>query len=229
MGQCHGRLQVTCAGAAGGGRAEEQREQRVKSVPQERRPERKPSGLGVLLVDGWQVRHRGPGWGAKKTQQNRVEWHEMKMGIYYQAEHAVVKENGRGELAEKVVVSTLADAVELGQRLHWEAMRRGIGAGQKPGNVGGRGALDLEFEAGPMESSGGDAGFLSRQRTCVGVGSDGQRRERSQRLGGTLAAPVTAWERAKSVAGNSRVPGPRGERGESFGGSRTILPVMSIA
>ena len=110
-----------------GARAEEQRAQRVKSVPQERRPERKPSGLGVLLVDGWQVRHRGPGWGAKKTQQNRVEWHEMKMGIYYQAEHAVVKENGRGELAEKVVVSTLADAVELGQRLHWEAMRAGLG------------------------------------------------------------------------------------------------------
>ena len=110
-----------------GTQAQAQTAQRVKRVPQERRPERKPSELGVLLVDGWQVRHRGPGWGAKRTQHNRVEWHEMKMGIYYQAEHAVVKENGRGELAEKVVVSTLADAVELGQRLHWEAMQAGLG------------------------------------------------------------------------------------------------------
>lgn len=110
-----------------GQKAVEQREQRLKDIPQERRPERPPSELGVLLVDGWQVRHRGPGWGAKKTPQNRVEWHEMKMGVYYQMEQAVVKENGRAELAEKVVVSTLADPVELGRRLHWQAMRAGLG------------------------------------------------------------------------------------------------------
>ena len=110
-----------------GQKAEKQMEQRIKSVPVERRPQRRASELGVLLVDGWQVRHRGPGWGAQKTQQNRVEWHEMKMGVYYQVEQAVVKENGRAELAEKVVVSTLGEAVELGQRLHWEAMRAGLG------------------------------------------------------------------------------------------------------
>ena len=119
-----------------GATAEEQMEQRVKSVPQERRPERKPSELGVLLVDGWQVRHRGSGWGAKRTRQNRVEWHEMKMGIYYQVEQAVVKENGRGELVEKGVVSTLADAVELGQRLNWEAMRAGLGRARNLEMVG---------------------------------------------------------------------------------------------
>lgn len=106
--------------------AEEQMEQRVKGVPHQRRPERKPSELGVLLMDGWQVRHRGPGWGRKKTQQNRVEWHEMKMGIYYPVEQAVVKENGRGQLSDKVVVSTMGDAVELGQRLNWEALRAGL-------------------------------------------------------------------------------------------------------
>src|SRR5271170_3433723 len=110
-----------------GQRAEEQRERRLATVPQERVPERKASELGVLLVDGWHVRHRGPGWGAKKTQQNRVEWHEMKMGVYYQVEQAAVKENGRAELAEKVVVSTLGEAVGLGQRLHWEALRAGLG------------------------------------------------------------------------------------------------------
>jgi hypothetical protein len=110
-----------------GQKAEEQREQRLQAVPAERCPKRQPSELGVLLVDGWQVRHRGPGWGAQRTQQNRVEWHEMKMGVYYQVEQAVVKENGRAELAEKVVVSTLGEPVELGQRLHWEALRAGLG------------------------------------------------------------------------------------------------------
>jgi hypothetical protein len=110
-----------------GARAEEQVKQRVQSPAQEREPQQKPSALGVLLVDGWQVRHRGAGWGCKKTQQNRVEWHEMKMGVYYGIEQAVVKENGRGQLADKVVVSTLGDAVELGQRLHWEALRAGLG------------------------------------------------------------------------------------------------------
>jgi len=110
-----------------GSKAEEQNQQRCQSVPQERAPQRQPSELGVLLVDGWHARHRGPGWGVKKTQQNRVEWHEMKMGVYYQIEQAAVKENGRGELAEKVVVSTLADTVELGERLQWEALRAGLG------------------------------------------------------------------------------------------------------
>jgi hypothetical protein len=110
-----------------GAKAQKQMEQRLHSVPQERRPERKASALGVLLSDGWQVRHRGPGWGMKKTQQNRVEWHEMKMGVYYQLEPAAVKESGRGQRLEKSVVSTLEDAVELGKRLHWEALRAGLG------------------------------------------------------------------------------------------------------
>jgi hypothetical protein len=109
-----------------GAKAQEQMEQRMESVPKERRPQRKPSQLGVLLTDGWQVRHRGPGWGMKKTRENRVEWHEMKMGVYYQLEQAVVKENGRGQLSEKVVVSTLGDAVELGKRLQWEAIGAGL-------------------------------------------------------------------------------------------------------
>jgi hypothetical protein len=110
-----------------GAKAEEQTQERIKAPAQEREPQRKASELGVLLVDGWLVRHRGPGWGAKKTEENRVEWHEMKMGVYYRIEQALVKENGRAELADKAVVSTLAGAVELGQRLNWEAMRAGLG------------------------------------------------------------------------------------------------------
>jgi hypothetical protein len=110
-----------------GAKAQEQVQQRIKTPALERQPQQKASQLGVLLLDGWQVRHRGAGWGRKKTQQNRVEWHEMKMGVYYGIEQALVKENGRGQLADKVVVSTLGDAVELGQRLHWEALRGGLG------------------------------------------------------------------------------------------------------
>lgn len=110
-----------------GAKAGAQAQERIKTRPEERQPQRQPSELGVLLADGWLVRQRGPGWGCKKTKQNRVEWHEMKMGIYYQVEQSVVKENGRGELAEKVVVSTLGDAVELGEHLNWEAQRAGLG------------------------------------------------------------------------------------------------------
>ena len=110
-----------------GAKAQEQVNQRIQTPALERQPQQKASQLGVLLLDGWQVRHRGPGWGRKKTEQNRVEWHEMKMGVYYGIEQASVKENGRGQLSDKVVVSTLGDAVELGQRLHWEALRAGLG------------------------------------------------------------------------------------------------------
>jgi hypothetical protein len=110
-----------------GQKAEEQTRERLRSVPQEREPKRKASELGVLLVDGWQVRHRGAGWGAEETEQSRVEWHEMKLGVYYSIEQAARKEDGRGELADKVVVSTLGDSVQLGQQLHWEALREGLG------------------------------------------------------------------------------------------------------
>jgi len=59
-----------------GAQAEKQMRQRIKHLPKERRPERKASELGVLLVDGWQVRHRGPGWGAKKRR--KTGWNGTK-------------------------------------------------------------------------------------------------------------------------------------------------------
>jgi hypothetical protein len=110
-----------------GGKAEQQMQERLAEVPVEREPERQPSELGVVLVDGWQVRHRGPGWGEEKAKQNRVEWHEMKLGVYYPVEQATRKENGRGELMDKVVVGWVGESVALGQRLHWEAQRAGLG------------------------------------------------------------------------------------------------------
>jgi hypothetical protein len=85
-----------------GGRAQAQAAQRLKRRAVEEHPQRAPSRLGVLLADGWLVRHRGGGWGRKKTQQKRVEWHEMKMGVYYQVEQAAERRARRAELVEIV-------------------------------------------------------------------------------------------------------------------------------
>jgi hypothetical protein len=95
--------------------------------PVERQPQRAASPLAVLLVDGWQVRQRGTGWGKKKTQQPRVEWHELKTGVFYRHEQSGQTQGGRGVLADKIVVSWQGPPDELGQRLNWEAVRGGLG------------------------------------------------------------------------------------------------------
>lgn len=110
-----------------GRRAEAQTQQRLQSPPLEKQPRRAPTPLAVLQVDGWLVRHRGPGWGKKKSQKPRVEWHEMKMGVFYRHEQRARADNGRGLLTDKVVVSWQGEAVELGRRLHWQAQARGLG------------------------------------------------------------------------------------------------------
>jgi hypothetical protein len=110
-----------------GARAEAQTQARLKVPPVERQPQRAPTALGVLMMDGWQVRHRGPGWGKKKTQQLRVEWHEWKTGVYYRQEQAGVSAGGRGVIEQKSVVGWQGDPVEFGRRLHWAALREGLG------------------------------------------------------------------------------------------------------
>ena len=110
-----------------GAQAEEQIQERLKALPSERQPQRSASQLAVLMVDGWQVRQRGPGWGRKKTDQARVEWHELKTGVFYLHEQSAKTEGGRGLLADKVVVSWQGSPGELGRRLHWEALRGGLG------------------------------------------------------------------------------------------------------
>ena len=71
------------------------------------------------MLDGFLVRHRGAGWGGKKTVKPRVEWHEQKIGVFYRHEQSVP-----GQLAEKVVVS--CQPLKLDRRLHWEARRQGL-------------------------------------------------------------------------------------------------------
>ena len=119
-----------------GARAEAQTQARLKTVPQEIAPARAPSALVVAMVDGWMARFRGPGWGRKKTDAARVEWHELKTGVFYRHEQSSANASGRGLLAEKVVVSWQGEAVELGERLHHEAIRRGLGRAQAVEAVG---------------------------------------------------------------------------------------------
>ena len=113
-----------------GARAEANTQAQLQEVPRERQPERAPSPLAVLMLDGWQVRQRGPGWGKQRTQEPRVEWHEWKTGVYYRQEQASKSAGRRGLLEQKVVIGWQGEPLELGRRLHWEALRGGLGRAQ---------------------------------------------------------------------------------------------------
>ena len=108
-----------------GAKAEVQTQERLEKVPAERCPARAPTPLAVLMVDGFQVRFRGPGWGKLRTAQPRVEWHESKLGVFYRHEQAVGAE--RRQRLEKAMVSWQGEGLELGRRLHGEALRGGLG------------------------------------------------------------------------------------------------------
>jgi hypothetical protein len=114
-----------------GARAEEQTQQRLKTVPQSTDRKRAPSPLGVIMIDGYQVRQRGPDWGKKKAQKPRVEWHEQKVGVFYHQD-----QNAEGALLEKVSIGWQGEAVALGERLHWEACRHGLGQARESLAVG---------------------------------------------------------------------------------------------
>ena len=112
-----------------GARAEAQTQQRLQQPAQEQAGSRAASEVGVLMLDGWMVRQRGPGWGKQKTVKPRVEWHELKTGVFYLQEQAADK-NGRGLLTDKVVVSWQGEPLELGRRLHHTACEHGLGRAQ---------------------------------------------------------------------------------------------------
>lgn len=109
-----------------GSKAEAQTQQRLQQLPQDNQPQRRASELALLMIDGWFARFRGPGWGKKKTRQERVEWHEIKNGIFYLHEQSARTEGGRAVLSDKVVVRYQGEPMELGRRLHWEALRGGL-------------------------------------------------------------------------------------------------------
>lgn len=114
-----------------GALAESQTQARLEHPPAERVPQRAAGDLAVLMVDGWQVRQRGPGWGQSRTPKARVEYHELKTGVYYSQEQSAQTLGGRGLLTDKVVVSWQGEPGELGRRLHWEAQRGGLARAQQ--------------------------------------------------------------------------------------------------
>ena len=95
-----------------GTRAQQQTQVRLASPLPALPAHRRASQLAVIELDGWQVRERGAGWGKKQTQKPRVEWHELKTGVFYLQEHAARK-NQRGWLSQKVVVSAGSGRVGL--------------------------------------------------------------------------------------------------------------------
>jgi len=104
-----------------GGRALEQTRDRLKTEPLPVDPKRPRGELAVIMIDGYQVRHRGPDWGRKKARKPRVEWHEQKVGVFYHHDR-----NASGTLLEKVSIGCVGEPVDLGERLHWEARRHGL-------------------------------------------------------------------------------------------------------
>ena len=110
-----------------GAQAEQETQERLNVPSPAKEPQRSAGELAVLMVDGWMVRQRGPGWGEVKTQQNRVEWHELKTGLFYRREQSGQTQGGRGVLSDKVIVSWQGEPMELGRRLQWEALRGGLG------------------------------------------------------------------------------------------------------
>ncbi len=113
-----------------GERAEEQTQGRLETMPLELRAPRAAAEVGIFMLDGWHTRYRGPGWGKKRTKKKRVEWHEFKTGVFYWHDQAGRTAGGRGVISEKVVIGWQGEAVEVGRRLHWEALRRGLGRAQ---------------------------------------------------------------------------------------------------
>jgi hypothetical protein len=114
-----------------GERAQEQTQQRLAEPAVEREPQRAASPLAVLMVDGWMARFRGEGWGKKRTKKTRVDWHEIKTGVFYLQEQSARTEGGRGLVEGKVIVHWQGEAVELGRRLNWEAHRGGLGRARR--------------------------------------------------------------------------------------------------
>ena len=109
-----------------GKKTEEWMQERRKRLPAQKESQREATELGVLMIDGWYGRFRGEGWGKKKTKKERVEWHEIKTGLFYRQEQAGRTEKERGVISAKAVVRWEGELLEFGQRLDWEAQRRGL-------------------------------------------------------------------------------------------------------
>jgi len=84
----------------------------------------------VIMLDGWLVRERGPGWGMenKPGELKAIEWKEVKSAVIFRLEDRVATESGRRILVKKKVVAAApdTDVVDLGAMIQAEAMRMGL-------------------------------------------------------------------------------------------------------
>lgn len=108
-----------------GARAEQQTLRRLETPGAEREPERAPSELAGLMLDGCQLRYRGPGWGQARPTEPRVAWHELKLGVFYREEQAGQPAGGRGLLSGKRLVSWRGEAAELGRAVRVRTVNDG--------------------------------------------------------------------------------------------------------
>lgn len=108
-----------------GAEADQQTQRRLETPPATHQVQAQPTELLNLMIDGCQIRFRGPGWGHPRSGQAHVEWHELKLGVCYRQENALVSK-GRGLLSQKRLVSWRGEGAELCRRLHWEAQAQGL-------------------------------------------------------------------------------------------------------
>ena len=200
-----------------GSRAEAQTQEQLKTPPVEREPRRAPTKLGVLMLDGWQVRQRGPGWGKKKTQQNRVEWHEWKTGVYYRHEQSAHTAGGRGMIDDKVVIGWQGEPVEFARRLHWEGQRAGLGRAQAKLVVGDGAPWIWNVAQDRWAGADGTAGLLSCQPTPVGCGAGSAWGPggRHGSVGRTSPPPTTARTRETNAGRVGRIESASRRSGQS--------------
>jgi hypothetical protein len=187
-----------------GSQAEAQTQGRLGQAPRESQPQRRASELAILMMDGWLVRFRGPGWGKQKTKKDRVEWHELKTGVFYLQEQAGETAGGRGVIAQKRMVRWQGEPVEFGRRLSWEALRGGLGRAEEVLILGDGGpwiwnlAQDRWQEARQLlDFYHGGEHLWELGRACAGG-----RETKSQALGGTTTPPTASWAGTRGFAGD---------------------------
>ena len=137
---------------------------RLETPAPETEPQRAPSQLAVLMIDGCRLRYRGPGWGQTRPREPRVQWHEL------QARRLLPRRTGRANGGR-------TRAPE--RQTHREPAGRGDGAGPAPafGGAGRRAgpglaraqrqrrgnAAKLLKELGTLAPPGGEEGEVVRR------------------------------------------------------------------
>lgn len=82
----------------------------------------------LIMLDGWMARERGAEWGKKPAEEpgERVQWREMKTAIILRTDQRAQTQSGRRVVLEKAFVAHQGEWFGLAEKLHAEALRRGL-------------------------------------------------------------------------------------------------------